>query len=296
MGVRARLKGIWRWLGSQRGRANAGCRDARTIGAALVVAAGLAFSFLAVRLAEGHHLSSTWLYVGGYAGGLGLLLGGGGWLGERLTHRDSVSLGHAETLWASAKWLRDCMSLGGACDYGGGHRPRDAFHAHFPDLSASLDEWDALLAAGAASRDALHERVLREADDVAMASEGRWGLGSDLAPLIFRSTLACAQGDELDADFLLEGHDRDVAVPLRDDGEADDAWAARSERNVARVEALGRASQDWPEATAAAASHRRMEAFKSERKAEVVQRLELILEHGLPLAAKGCPTCEGTLS
>lgn len=293
-GVWARLKGVWRWLRAQRGRANAICRDARTIGAALVVAAGLAFSFLAVRLAEGHHLSSTWLYAGGYGGGLGLLLGGGGWLGGRLTHRDSVSLGHAETLWASAKWLRDCVVLEGACDYGSGHRPRDAFHAHFPDLSAVLDEWDSLFASDIACRDALKKRAENESRDVAFATEGRWSLDSaHIAAHITDSTLGRAHGNELAAAFSLEGHALDLATPTRDDGESADDWGARIERNISRVEALGRASQDWPETAAAAESHRRVEAFKRERKAEVVQRLQLILEHGRPLVAKECPTCKG---
>ena len=79
------------WFRARRRRANVRLHQARTAGAGLVIAAGSVFSGLAVWVADGHHFSASWLYVAGIAGGVGLLFGGGGWLGESMTHRDPVS-------------------------------------------------------------------------------------------------------------------------------------------------------------------------------------------------------------
>jgi len=273
-------------------RVNERFRDIRTVGAALVTLA-VASAAIGALATQGGKPGRLLVEAIAVVALVGVILVAIGWIGEHFTQVVTVPVAHAETLWGSTTRLRDCLATDAVCDYGTGYRPRDAFRAHYPATAAALDEWDSLLAADEASLRALNERVQREAHDVAMASEGRWGLGSDLAPFIFRSTLARARDDELDADFSVGGRDRTVATPMRDDGESDEGWAARTERNIARVEAFGRASQDWPEAQAAAESHGRLEAFKQDRWVGVVRGLQLILEHGQPLVAKGCPTCEG---
>ncbi len=273
-------------------RVNARFRDVRTIGAALVTlaVASAAIGALATQGGKPSRLLVEGIAVVALAG---VALVATGWIGEHLTQVEVVPVAHAATLRASAEMLRDCLAAERVCNYGPGYRPQDAFRAHYPTTTQTLDEWDGLLIAQSESVNALNERVQTEAHEVAMASEGRWGLGSDMALLVFRSTLARARKDELDAEFSLVDRDQMAATPLRDDGESAEDWAARIERNIARVEAFGRASQDWPEALTVWESHRRLQDFIGDAWLGVVQALQLILEHGHPLVAKGCPTCEG---
>ena len=274
-------------------RANALCRDAGTIGAALITLAIVLGSIVALATQGATHPNSEWVHITAGIALAGAILVAVGWIGQRMLRTVRVAEAHAETLWASATRLRDCVALGGRCDYGTGYRPREAFHAHFPEVSATLDEWDSLLGSDQACRGALNERMTREANDVGRESEGRWSLGSNIGPMLAVSTLSRAHNGELDADFALEGRDRLEVSVQRDDGESEGDYKARVDRNIGRVEALGRASQGWSEAKAVADSHQRLEAFKAERKTEVVQQLQLILEQAQPFAAKGCPTCKG---
>lgn len=258
-----------------------------------MVAAGLVFSFLAVRVAEGHHPGSTLLYVGGYTAGLGLLLGCGGWAGERFTHRDPVTEAHAEALRTSARSLLVSLAEGRECDYGIGHKPREAFHAHYPATSTVLDKWDVLLKAYIGCSGSLKERIWDEASEVANASEGRWSLDrARIAAYITNSTQNRAKNAELDADFSLGEHRPSWAISPRDDDESDEGWAARIERNIERVEALGRASQDWPEAKLVAGNYRRLEDFRRDERPKLIDALKLAEEDSATFE-KRCPTCKG---
>ena len=185
------------------------------------------------------------------------------------------------------------MTHSNRVDWGSGYRPRDAFHAHYPTVSAALDEWAVLMAATGAATAALSERMKREAGDVARRSEGRWSLGSDFHVDALRFTLTHARADDLDVEFHIDDDVYWRSYVMRDDDESIEDWEARADRNRARVEALGNASLNWPEALEAGQTFRRMEAYRRDRLPDAAQRLQLILEHGVPLMAKGCPTCEG---
>jgi hypothetical protein len=289
---RRRGQESWPYAAWVLARVNARFRDVRTVGAALVTLA-VAAAAIGALATQGSKPSRLLVEAIAVVALVGVVLVAVGWIGEHVTQIETVPAAHAETLRASAERLRDCLADDRVCDYGIGYRPRDAFRAHYPTSAEALDEWDALLAAEGASAAALHERVQREAHDVAMASEGRWALGSDMPLLVLRSTLARARDDQLDADFSLVERDQMAATPLRDDGESAEDWAARIERNITRVEAFGRASQDWPEAQAVRESHTHLEDFRANRWAGAIRGLQLILEHGQPLVARGCPTCEG---
>ncbi len=278
------------------GKLHARFRDMQTMGAAFVTLTVAAAAIGALATQGAKHPSR--LLVDGVAivALLGVVLVVVGWTGEHLTRVATVSEAHADTLRYSARCARDALIMRGQCDYGSGHKPREAFHSHYPTLSGSLDRWDSLLESDWVRQKALKERAEKEARSVALASEGRWSLdGGHIAAHIFDSTLSRAHKGDLAAAFSLEGGERRLATPGRDDHESQEDWNARVDRNIARVEAMGRASQDWHEAKAAAESHERLEEFERER-AEAVQQLQLVLEHERPPVAKGCPTCEGKSS
>lgn len=147
----------------------------------------------------------------------------------------------------SARFLLTSLGGGRECDYGSGHKPREAFHAHYSATSAVLGKWDALLKAYIGCSGSLKERIWDEARQVASASEGRWSITlAQIAAYITDSTQSRAKNDELEADFSLGENAPHWAIPLRDDDEAAEDWDARIERNIARIEAFGRASQSWP--------------------------------------------------
>jgi hypothetical protein len=270
-------------------------RDTMGVGAAFVTLA-LAVAAIGTLSTQGvSHPSRLWSEAAAVIALVGVVLVVVGWTGEHLTRTAPVSPLHAEALLGSARRLRDGLVAGSSLiDWGSGYRPRDAFHAHYPVVSSELEEWNALMAASGAAATALSERVDREARDVANRSEGRWALPRNVGSDIFRSTLTRARSGDLDAEFSIGDHLSWRPNVVRDEGESQEDWVARSDRNRARIEALGRASQGWPEAAAAGETYRRMDAFRQDRLPGVVQRLQLILEHGVPLVADGCPTCEGT--
>jgi hypothetical protein len=278
-----------------RARANTACRDARTIGAGLVTLAIVLGSIVALATQGATHPNTTWVHITAGIALAGAVLVGVGWTGERLTRAGPVTEAHAETLRIVANLLlRSVVGEQRECDYGPGYKPRESFHAHYPTIAPVLDEWDVLLKADAISRGALKERVWDIARDVANATEGRWSLDcAHIAAHITSSTLSRAHKDELDAAFVLEENARSWATPMRDDGESAEDWGARIERSIARVEALGRASQSWPEAKAVAESYRQLESFKRDRRFTLMEALKLAEEDSVTFA-KQCPTCRGT--
>jgi hypothetical protein len=241
------------------------------------------------------HPSRAWFEVAAVIALVGVVLVVIGWTGEHLTHTVEVPQVHGETLRGTATRLRDGLALGRTrIDWGDGYQPRAAFHAHYPPVSHELDEWEVLTTAASGAVSALSKRMTAEAQDVARRSEGRWALPNNLGGNILRSTLARARDDSLDAEYSIEDDVLWKSKVMRDAGESREDWEARADRNRARVEQLGRASEGWPETVAVAQTDRRMEAFRRDRLPAVVQRLQLILEQPVSPMAKGCPTCEGT--
>jgi hypothetical protein len=274
---------------------NAWFRDSLRIGGGLVTFA-VAIAAIGTLATQGEqHRSHLWFEVAAVVALVGVVLVVVGWSGEHLTHKHPVTEAHAEVLRTSANFLLvSVVGRGGECDYGSGHKPREAFQAHYPAIAPILDEWDALLKADILARGALKERVWDAAKDVANATEGRWSLDSaHIAVHVTDSTQNRAKNDELDADFSLSEPYPPWAIPLRDDGESAADWEARIERSIARVEAFGRTSQDWPEAKAAAESYRHLEDFKASKRPPLVEALKLAEEDSATFE-KRCPTCRGT--
>lgn len=277
-----------------RAKANTICRDARTIGTALVTLAIVLGSIVALASQGATHPNATWVRLTAGIALLGAVFVGVGWIGERLTHRDPITEAHAEALRTSARSLLVSLAEGRECDYGIGHKPREAFHAHYPTPSLALDKWDSLLKAYIGHSGSLKERIWDEANEVANASEGRWSLDrSHIAVHITNSTQNRAKNEELNADFSLEEPCPHWATPMRDDDESADDWAARIERNIGRIEALGRTSQDWPEAALVAQSYRRLKDFKRDNRLKLIDALKLAEEDSATFE-KECPTCKGT--
>ncbi len=291
MGVRGWLR-TWRWLRLRRASANTLCHDAKTVGAALVTLAVALGSIVALATQGATHPNATGVHLTAGIALVGTVLVTIGWTGERLTRAVPVTEAHAETLRDSARFLlTSVVAQGHECDYGTGHKPREAFHAHYPTASTVLDRWDSLLKADIACNGALKERVWNQANEIAQASEGRWGLDrAHIAAHVTGSIRNRAHQNELDTNFSLGDNAPQWAVPMRDDDESAEDWAARIERNIARIEAFGRASQDWPEAKAVAESYRCLEGFKRDQRPNLIDTLQLVMEES-PTFAKRCPTC-----
>lgn len=270
-------------------------RDAMGAGAGAVTLA-VAVTAIGTLATQGEqHPSRAWFEVAAVIALVGVVLVVIGWTVEHLTHTVEVPQVHGETLRGTATRLRDGLALGRTrIDWGDGYQPRAAFHAHYPPVSHELDEWEVLTTAASGAVSALSKRMTAEAQDVARRSEGRWALPNNLGGNILRSTLARARDDSLDAEYSIEDDVLWKSKVMRDAGESREDWEARADRNRARVEQLGRASEGWPETVAVAQTDRRMEAFRRDRLPAVVQRLQLILEQPVSPMAKGCPTCEGT--
>jgi hypothetical protein len=280
------------WLRTHRRDINRRARSCQAIGGGLVIAAGLVFSALAVAAGSGHRVGSTWLYAAGIVGGVGLLLGGGGWLTERATHRELVSEAHAETLRRSAEELLTTAGAGEVAAYGFGYKTREAFHAHYKATAASLDESDAALTAGARARSALHKRLGNEAHTVEWSeNEGRWK-NADWSGRIYTWLLGGAHdGKWTSISEMISPHER-PSVVMREDGESDEDYEARAGRNIARMRALALAAREWPETKAVAETHARVVAFERDQQLTVIEALIHIREQGRIPEAKGCPVCE----
>jgi len=283
---------VGRWLRTNRRGINRQARSCQAIGGGLVIAAGLLFSALAVAVGSGHHVSSSWLRDGGIVGGLGLLLGGAGWAAERATHRELVSEAHAETLRQSAEKLLTTAGAGEVAVYGFGYKTREAFHAHYKTTAALLDESDAALTADAKARSALHERLGSEARAVEWSqNEGRWK-NVDWSGRIYTWLLGGAHDGAWTSIFeIVFPHERPSLV-MREDGESDEDYEARADRNIARMRALALAAMEWPETKSVADTHARMVAFEHDQQLTMIERLVHIREQGRIPEATGCPACK----
>jgi hypothetical protein len=81
-----------------------------------------------------------------------------GAVGAHLTR--PVTGAHAKTLRDTAWLLIESLSYGNPCNYAAdGHLPKEAFQAHYPELSASLDEWDDLRQRQAATEQDLRRKI-----------------------------------------------------------------------------------------------------------------------------------------
>lgn len=272
--------------------ANARFRDLLRIGGGLVTLAVAIAAIGALSTQGATHPSRAWVDAVAIIALIGVVFVVVGWTGEHLTHRTPVTEAHAESLRTSANFLLISMvGEGRECDYGRGHKPREAFHAHYPIIAPTLDEWDSLLKADVMCRGALKERVFNEAPNV--SSDGEVSLDSGrIAQHVDSSTADRAHKGELDADFLLEGMSNLTRLSWRG-GESEADYKARTAKITLQIETWARASQDWPETQAVAESYRRLEDFKGSNRPPLVEALKLAEEDAATFA-KQCPTCRGT--
>lgn len=225
-------------------------------------------------------------------GAVGVILGIGGGVAALMTTTLPLTDAHIETLHASALFVMERLAEERVCDYGPGHKVGQAFHAHFPNAGAKIDEWDALVEAHEAWRDALKDRVTEEAGKVAIFSGAHIG-ASTLSRGIFDLVLSRAYRGELDVPFTFIDCAPDTLKIQRKRGVSFEEQSAFEETMVRRVQTFGQDAQGWPETTETAACYQRLEAFKKERRVPLVEDLQLIRER-LPEYAGKCPTCSGS--
>lgn len=204
----------------------------------------------------------------------------------------TLSERHIQRLQASAGVVRNQLAEDLVSEFGDdGHRPRDAFYAHFPDAGEAIEQWDSLIRQDQACTDALRRRVNAEAASLAIRT-GIEGAGDfkKIASVIFASTLKRAHHHELDVPFTLLDVGEGTVNPFHDSQESQEDWMKRVNATNRKVQALGQASQTWSEAVAVADSFNRLEAFKGDKRPELLEDLQLIQER-VPTYARRCPTC-----
>lgn len=231
-----------------------------------------------------------------------------GAVGVHLTR--PVTEAHAKTLRDTAWLLIESLSFGNPCTYAAdGHRPKEAFHAHYPKLSAPLDEWDELRRRQTATEQELRIKIR----DLAEAH--------GLNPPLYEVEVITAYVQGLVDRDLRDGNTPDwpllswvgfrsnsstpgpptgsvtpvynqtwVSIPPRPD-ESDAAWNSRAEAAHQPVDAFYAVVQALPEFGTAGDAIVRVRDFKSKQVPGLVGDLRRIQEMDSPRRRRKCPTC-----
>jgi hypothetical protein len=231
-----------------------------------------------------------------------------GAVGAHLTR--PVTDAHAKTLRDTAWLLIESMSYGNPCNYAAdGHLPKEAFQAHYPKLSASLDEWDEVRQRQAATEHDLRLKIRDLAEalglkpplyelDVIIAhvqglvdSDLRAGKTPDWPPLGwigFRSTNSTP--GPATGSVTPVYNQTWISIPP-EVGESDKDWNARAEAAHQAVDAFYADVQTLPEFGTAPDAIGRARDFRENQIPGLVDDLKRIQEMDPPSRTRKCPTC-----
>ena len=288
-------------------------RGLRAVGAGASVVAGVLTGIGAAAEVGARHPDRLWILLPAGFLAVSVVCAVAGAVGAYLTR--PVTDAHAKTLQDIVLLLVDSLSFGNPCNYAaGGHLPRQAFHAHYPDLSRSLDEWDELRERQQASEQALQGKIQTLAEeqrlgpptydlavitghvqqlidrDLREGSPPNWGA---LNWLGFRSR---AETPGPPTGMLTPVYNQTwVSLPPRPD-ETDEEWNARAETAHKPVDAFFEAAQEVPEFEAAADSIKRIREFRENEIPGIVETLKRVREMEHPSRKRRCPTCWDTTS
>jgi hypothetical protein len=268
------------------------------------------------------HPNMTWIYAASGCFAAAVVAAFVGAVGEYLTRR--VTDRHAQTLRQTAEALIESLSFGSACNYAAdGHRPEEAFRAHYSKLAHWLDRWDEARRRQREDEQALNRRI----DEVAKEHElgSRWipsAARDDAAPMYelaeIRGHVTSLVAEDLRERrapqrpalswlrFLSSDSDPGpgpraglltpvlnktwIELPPRS-GESQADWNRRADDALRPVNAFYEAVQRLPEFTTAVDSVRAARAFREEEIPGLVDDLRHILEIEPPRRRRRCPTC-----
>jgi len=227
-----------------------------------------------------------------------------------------VSDAHDAVLKASAAAVVASLEAGRAGDYGGGHKPGQAFCAHFPTLGKHLADWDQAVAAPSGLEHALdvfidsmmYEREMTGLElDVAYNVIEIKKYGHGLAMARARGVVKEPPQIEWAGYSTAGGHvpgppegklkpngsiaDWISLEPL--DGETADEWSDRAGAYTQRVDAFVAAvyADMWTHAQAAVTAEQHFEDFKRDKLPAILDALQLVQEREAPRMRHGCDSC-----
>jgi hypothetical protein len=284
-------------------RGNRWFHGAKVGGGSVFTAAGVLAGIGALADIGATKPHQTWLLASLGCFGFAVLLLIVGSIGEELTR--SVTDSHAATLHSTALILIKSLELGNPANYpADGHRPKEAFHAHYPAVGRLLDRWDALLDASQVSRKAARDQVAQTlaalgvaADEYAVAPitsflenlvEGRLrdGGAAQSVSISWSAFLSTASGNG----FVTAWSETWITLPLGMPDETADAWTDRAKLAMARVDAALADVQNRP-LDVAVADIQAVRAFKDEEMPALMDDLKRIVEMDRPPRKRACPTC-----
>jgi hypothetical protein len=253
-------------------------REMLAVGAALVSIAALLLAISGVPV------------LAVIVGGIGVVLvAAGAFLA--LTSQPPPSTQHIARLHDSARRVVERLEEGEASEFGEGHRPREAFVAHFPEAGAAIDEWDGLVSAELERTEALKAVAIDAVRPVAVKEWDSQTLDVErLETLLFEEALKCALDGQTERPISL----LDLAPAIDQDdrpGESAADRKTRLDRVAHEVQALGEAAPKWPATVDVAESHERLQAFVQDEMPDLLGRLRRIQECS-PAFASGCPVCK----
>ena len=227
-----------------------------------------------------------------------------------------VSDAHDAVLKASAAAVAASLETGRACDYGGGHKPGQAFCAHFPTLGKHLADWDDAVAAPSRSG-----RTLDNFIDAVMYERKMTGLELDVAYNVieikkyaYALATARARGVVREVPRLdwvgfgtvggdIPGPPEGKLMPngsIADwisleplPGETADEWRDRADSYTQRVDAFVATIyvDALPRAQAVVTAEQRLEDFKRDRLPALLDGLQLVQEREAPRVRHRCESC-----
>jgi hypothetical protein len=228
---------------------------------------------------------------------------------------------HADNLRATASLLADSLTAGVSCNYGGGYRPDQAFHAHFGRLGKHLSYWkDCLQARADANQlleqgihDAMKTHGIVNADDLG-PHDARFDLSvvtsrmrvllharakdGDASPVSWEWTYHTTAGvtDSGREGALQEGgHNWVFIVPAP--AESATAWRTRADEAATTLNgfisaACAPATACAAAATAVVAAETRIEDFERDRLPSILGALKLIeLREAPRVRRRTCESC-----
>ncbi len=286
-------------------RARRRWRMVRAIGGGCMALAAL-IATLGQLASSNHH---TWLLVAGTIGAFAVFCVVVGWIGVHVS--SPVPSRHLETLHHSCDAIEHALHAGTTTQYGqDGHKPREAFRAHYRRLAKILDRRDSLIVASEAAKVALADHIESE-----MASHGIAWPEYALDVIEPWLTTAAEEGSLTAAPLVWypfcsigapmwsgpphggfrsapDGPDLIVLPPLPLESRKE--WDARGAICTTRFDSFVAALYESvkPFATAAQAAAKQLADFRTERQPDIENALKLIRECDPPRTRTWrCPTC-----
>jgi hypothetical protein len=209
---------------------------------------------------------------------------------------------HVADLKSSLSTVERTIDAGSVAYFGddGVGRPirRQAFQAHYPQLTADLDAWDAVIRRLASNKSIVEKHLWLEAERRSM-TEPPYVLRSIIKTLydlvVLRASNAeLGQPDRIDWTGFESGwvmpngyKDAWLSLPIEPDEELE-SWRMRVSEHTARMQAMLDSAKQWQES----AEVTRAVYDRDLSKSPLLENIRLLKHQSLIVAARQCPICQ----